>query len=58
MWFLAFALESAARVRTLALVEIFFAQLLAGQLLKQKAGVAEWIGIALVAGGVVLLLNS
>ena len=29
-WFLAFALESAARVRTLALVEIFFAQLLAG----------------------------
>ncbi len=58
MWFLAFALESAARVRTLALVEIFFAQLLAGQLLKQKAGIAEWIGIALVAGGVVLLLNS
>lgn len=58
MWFLAFALESAARVRTLALVEIFFSQLLAGQLLKQKAGVAEWIGIALVAGGVVLLLNS
>ena len=58
MWFLAFALESAARVRTLALVEIFFAQLLAGQLLKQKAGAAEWIGIALVAGGVILLLNG
>jgi drug/metabolite transporter (DMT)-like permease len=58
MWFLAFALESAARVRTLALVEIFFAQMLAGQLLKQKAGLAEWLGIALVAGGVILLLNG
>lgn len=57
-WFLAFALESAARVRTLALVEIFFAQLLAGQLLKQKAGLMEWLGIACVALGVGLLLNG
>ena len=29
MWFLAFALETAAKVRTLALVEILFAQLVA-----------------------------
>jgi drug/metabolite transporter (DMT)-like permease len=57
-WFLAFALESAARVRTLALVEIFFAQLLAGQLLKQKAGLMEWLGIVCVALGVILLLNG
>jgi uncharacterized membrane protein len=57
-WFLAFALESAARVRTLALVEIFFAQLLAGQLLRQKTGGREWLGIALVALGVVLLING
>jgi drug/metabolite transporter (DMT)-like permease len=58
MWFLAFALESAARVRTLALVEIFFAQLLAGRLLRERAGIAEWAGIVLVAGGVILLLNG
>jgi drug/metabolite transporter (DMT)-like permease len=57
-WFLAFALESAARVRTLALVEIFFAQLLAGQLLKQATGPREWLGIGLVAIGVILLLNT
>jgi drug/metabolite transporter (DMT)-like permease len=57
-WFLAFAVESAARVRTLALVEIFFAQLLAGQLLKQRPAPKEWLGIGLVASGVVLLLNS
>jgi drug/metabolite transporter (DMT)-like permease len=57
-WFLAFALESAARVRTLALVEIVFAQLLAGRFLKEKAGPREWLGIALVALGVVILLNG
>jgi drug/metabolite transporter (DMT)-like permease len=57
-WFLAFAIESAARVRTLALVEIFFAQLLAGRLLKQRAGLLEWLGIGAVAAGVILLLNS
>jgi drug/metabolite transporter (DMT)-like permease len=57
-WFLAFAVESAARVRTLALVEIFFAQLLAGQLLKQRPTRKEWLGIGLVAVGVVLLLNT
>lgn len=58
MWFLAFALETAAKVRTLALVEIFFAQLFAGTLLKQKTGISEWLSIALVALGVVLLLNG
>jgi drug/metabolite transporter (DMT)-like permease len=57
-WFLAFAVESAAKVRTLALVEILFAQLLAGRYLKEKAGVREWLGIAAVVAGVVLLLNG
>ncbi len=57
-WFLAFAVESAARVRTLALVEIIFAQFAAGRFLREKAGPREWIGIALVVLGVVLLLNG
>jgi drug/metabolite transporter (DMT)-like permease len=57
-WFLAFAVESAARVRTLALVEIIFAQFLAGGLLRERAGPREWLGIALVVLGVVLLLNG
>jgi drug/metabolite transporter (DMT)-like permease len=56
-WFLAFALETAARVRTLALVEIFFAQALAGHFLGQKTGRREWLGVAVVALGVILLLN-
>jgi drug/metabolite transporter (DMT)-like permease len=57
-WFLAFAIESAARVRTLALVEIFFAQFLAGTFLRQHLSPREWAGIALVAVGVILLLNG
>ena len=57
-WFLAFALESAATVRTQALVEILFAQFLAGKFLKERAGPREWLGIAAVVLGVVLLLNG
>ncbi len=54
----AFALESAARVRTLALVEILFAQILAYRLFRQNAGWREWAGIALIVAGVVWLLNG
>ncbi len=58
MWFLAFALESAAKVRTLALVEILFAQLLTRQVFKQKLASREAIGIGLMILGVIVLLNS
>lgn len=57
MWFLAFALESAAKVRTLALVEIFFAQLIAGTMFSQKLASREGVGIVLIIAGVALLLN-
>jgi drug/metabolite transporter (DMT)-like permease len=57
-WFLAFALESAARVRTLALVEILFAQFIAWRVFRQGAGIRDWLGIALIAAGVIWLLNS
>lgn len=57
MWFLAFAIESAARVRTLALVEIFFAQIVARSMFKQGLASREGLGIALVVIGVIILLN-
>ena len=57
MWFLAFALESAAKVRTLALVEIFFAQLVSRSLFKQSLASREGLGILLIVAGVVVLLN-
>jgi drug/metabolite transporter (DMT)-like permease len=57
MWFLAFALESAAKVRTLALIEVLFAQILSRNLFKQRLASREALGILLIIAGVVLLLN-
>jgi drug/metabolite transporter (DMT)-like permease len=57
MWYLAFALETAAKVRTLALIEVLFAQVVSRNLFKQRLGVPEAVGIALIVIGVVLLLN-
>lgn len=57
MWFLAFAVESAAKVRTLGLVEILFAQALSRQMFKQSLASREAIGIGLIVVGVVVLLN-
>jgi drug/metabolite transporter (DMT)-like permease len=57
MWYLAFALETAAKVRTLALVEVLFAQVLSRNLFKQKLASREAAGIGLIVLGVILLLN-
>jgi drug/metabolite transporter (DMT)-like permease len=57
MWYLAFALETAAKVRTLALVEILFAQVISRNLFKQSLASREAAGIGLIVVGVVLLLN-
>ena len=55
-WFLAFALATAASVRTLALVEVLFAQAISFFVLKQATAPREAIGISLVVAGVVLLI--
>jgi len=57
-WFLAFSLESAAKVRTLALIEILFAQLISRNLFKQSLASREAVGIGLVVIGVAVLLNT
>ncbi len=56
LWFLAFALEAAARVRTLALVEILFAQVVSARLFRQRTRAREALGLALVVVGVLVLL--
>ncbi len=58
MWFSAFALQSAAMVRTLALVEIVFAQLVSRNLFKQSLASREALGIGLIIVGVLILLNQ
>jgi drug/metabolite transporter (DMT)-like permease len=55
-WFLAFALATAASVRTLALVEVLFAQLVARYAFGQKTTPREAVGMVLVVAGVVLLI--
>jgi drug/metabolite transporter (DMT)-like permease len=55
-WFLAFALTTAANVRTLALIEVLFAQIISRRLFDQKSSPREIIGIALVVGGIAFLL--
>lgn len=56
-WFLAFAIESAARVRTLALVEVLMAQIVSRNLFRQSIVGRETIGIVLIVIGVLILLN-
>lgn len=56
-WFLAFSLTSAANVRTLALVEVIFAQMLALRM-GQKTSARQMLGMALVVAGVGLLLSA
>ena len=55
-WFLAFALTAAANVRTLALVEVLFAQAVASYSFKQPISARELSGIALIVVGVALLV--
>jgi uncharacterized membrane protein len=55
-WFLAFALATAASVRTLALIEVVFAQIVARIAFGQRTSPREVAGMVLVAAGVGLLL--
>jgi drug/metabolite transporter (DMT)-like permease len=55
-WFLAFALTSAANVRTLGLAEVLFAQAISYCIFKQATTAREAYGMALIVAGVVLLI--
>jgi drug/metabolite transporter (DMT)-like permease len=55
-WFLAFALTAAANVRTLALVEVLFAQAVAYYSFKQPLSARELSGILLIVIGVAMLV--
>ena len=55
-WFLAFAVATAASVRTLALVEVLFAQAISAFIFKQATSAREGVGIVMIVVGVVLLI--
>lgn len=54
-WFTGFALRPAADVRMLGLVEVLFSYLVSRRLLREKLGLAEQAGLALVAIGLVVV---
>lgn len=56
-WFLAFALETVAKVRTLALVEVLFAGIVSGAIIKQATSPRDALGIVLIVAGVAVLLS-
>jgi drug/metabolite transporter (DMT)-like permease len=55
-WFLAFALATAASVRTLALVEVLFAQAISSIVFGHRTTAREGLGIVLIVAGVALLI--
>jgi len=57
-WFLGFATATAASVRTLALVEVLFAQAISHFVFKQPVSTREGAGIALIVVGVALLVGT
>ncbi len=57
-WFLAFALATAAAVRTLALVEVLFAQAVSKFVFRQKTTASEAAGIALLVVGAALIVRA
>ena len=57
-WFLAFAIATAASVRTLALVEVLFAQAISAFIFKQPTSTREGLGMAMIVVGVIVLIWS
>lgn len=54
-WFTAFALTTAANVRTLGMVEVVFSYLVSRRLLREKLAPAEQAGLLLVVAGLLCL---
>jgi drug/metabolite transporter (DMT)-like permease len=54
-WFTAFAIEPAANVRTLGLVELLFAYLVSLKLFRERLSAMELGGMALIALGIVVI---
>lgn len=57
-WFAGFAMQSAAAVRTVGMVEVLFSLAVSRRLLREQLAPNEWAGVALVALGIVLLCTQ
>ena len=57
-WFISFALSDVARVRTLALVEVLFAQAVSMRLFRETPSAREILGIALIVVAAAVLVSG
>lgn len=57
-WFIGFSLTSAANVRTLALVDLVFAQMVSAWVFHQPTSRRQMAGMALIVAGVAVLLRA
>lgn len=57
-WFIGFSLTTAANVRTVALIEVVFAQIVSRVLFGQRTRPRQIIGMAILMAGVALLLQA
>lgn len=57
-WFIGFSLTSAANVRTLALVDLVFAQMVSAWVFRQPTSRRQMLGMALIVAGVTVLLRE
>ena len=58
LWFVALGLTDAARVRTLALVEVLFAQTASLKLFRERPSAREWLGMALIVAAAATLIGG
>jgi drug/metabolite transporter (DMT)-like permease len=57
-WFIAFALSDAARVRTLALIEVLFAQAVSMRLFREMPSPREILGMAMIVAAAAALVSG
>jgi drug/metabolite transporter (DMT)-like permease len=58
LWFIAFALSDAARVRTLALIEVLFAQIVSMKMFREPPSLREIAGMILIVVAAIILIAS
>lgn len=58
LWFSAYAIEDVARVRTLAVVEILYSQIVSARIFRERVRAAELLGIACIIVAIVTVLNA
>jgi drug/metabolite transporter (DMT)-like permease len=56
LWLLAFALQTAAAVRTVGLIEILFSMIVSRRVFAQRMSVREVVGVSMMVAGVIVLL--